>query len=262
LNTKIKALKKKKRYPQANLLKKDANSDSDSSGFAEGVFESCLAELEVNSLEDSPVWILDSGATQHVTGNPDILTNIKKVSHATPMLTAGRDSHNVAGRGKVLLKISDGSIKSIKNVHYVPGIRRDLLSIGCFTKQGYLVEFIKNTCLIKDMKTRVTLFQRSRLGKKGLYKLRTKCLLNTEVCSLEEQKDVEKAMLWHYRLGHLNFEALHKLSQQKTVKGLPTLPKLKIVCETCQKGKQTRKKFFKSLTTTSRPLQPGLSRGR
>jgi hypothetical protein len=114
LNSKIKTLKKKKHHPQAHSLEKDADNDSYSSGFADGVFESCLAELEVNSVEDNPVWILDLEATQHVTGNPEILTELKMVSHVISMLTAGKDSHNVARRGRILLKLSDGSIKRIE----------------------------------------------------------------------------------------------------------------------------------------------------
>jgi hypothetical protein len=211
LNSKIKVLKKKKRHPQANSFEKDGGNESDSSGSAEGVFESCLVELEANSVDESPVWILDSGAIQHVTGNPDILIDITTVFRTTPMFTAGGNSYHVTRRGRVLLKLSNGSIKSIKNVLYVPGIRRNLLSIGCFIEQGYSAEFIKNTCLIRDMKTRATILQGSRIGRKGLYKQRAQCLLNTEICSLKEQKDVDKTMLWHYRLAHLNFKALHRL---------------------------------------------------
>ena len=48
-----------------------------------------------------------------------------------------------------------------------------------------------------------------------------------------------KVLLWHKRLRHINFRTLHIMSRKGIVKDLPKLPRVDIICETCQQGKQS-----------------------
>ncbi|KAL3632203.1 hypothetical protein CASFOL_025187 [Castilleja foliolosa] len=49
------------------------------------------------------------------------------------------------------------------------------------------------------------------------------------------------AELWHQKLGHINYKTLQNLGKKEAVRGLPkSNTKIVPVCETCQKGKQTR----------------------
>ena len=92
------------------------------------------------------------------------------------MLIARGISHNVVGKGKVLIKLAYGSINSIDYVLYMPGIHRNLLSVGCIFDQGSAREFIKNLCLIRDIKTNMISFEGIMSGKNNLYKLIAECL--------------------------------------------------------------------------------------
>lgn len=50
----------------------------------------------------------------------------------------------------------------------------------------------------------------------------------------------ETSILWHIRLGHVNFKDLKKLSNLEVVRGLPCLSiPDSYVCGLCQSGKQT-----------------------
>ena len=72
-------------------------------------------------------------------------------------------------------------------------------------------------------------------------------LLTKVVDSSSTQK--EQLLLWHSRLGHLNFQAVSKAS------GIP-LPKDMPICEDCIIGKQHRRSFPPSMTPKSAaPLQ-------
>jgi hypothetical protein len=53
------------------------------------------------------------------------------------MTAAGGETHRVAGYGDILVKFHDGEIKNIKNVLYVPGIHRNLLSVGRMAYTGW-----------------------------------------------------------------------------------------------------------------------------
>jgi hypothetical protein len=115
---------------QSKLDSYSTSSGSDSAGSVLETYlcEANSCELETNVLDNRfPTWILDSGATHHVTGDPKLLHQINPYTRSGPILAAGGESHTVAGKGTVHLKMSDGEIK-FKNVLYVPGTRRNLLS--------------------------------------------------------------------------------------------------------------------------------------
>ena len=68
----------------------------------------------------------------------------------------------------------------------------------------------------------------------------------------------ELAWLWHHRLGHANYNILHKLKKFQMVRGLLEIS-FKVnnkICESCVQGKQTRN-FFKSRSEnlSTKPLE-------
>jgi hypothetical protein len=105
------------------------------------------------------------------------------------------------------------------------------------------------------MYTRQIFAKAERLGNRGLYQLKAQSVINTAICSLEQHTAVKTALLWHRRLGHLNFDSLHKLSTEGTVKGLPRLARINYICDICQSGKQARIYFSKSHSQTSKTLE-------
>jgi hypothetical protein len=47
----------------------------------------------------------------------------------------------------------------------------------------------------------------------------------------------------HERLGHLNFQAMHKMAREEMVRGLPILGSIEHPCRACLAGKQRRTLF-------------------
>ena len=45
------------------------------------------------------------------------------------------------------------------------------------------------------------------------------------------------------------------MSIEKTLESMPRLPRVHYTCETCEKGKQTKKQFSRSITSSSRSLE-------
>jgi transposase InsO family protein len=88
-----------------------------------------------------------------------------------------------------------------------------------------------------------------------LYKLDIDCITTLEAHIVEEDSELYQALLWHKQLGHLHFNALHKLSKTDAVNGMPKIPRIKHTCDTCQLGKLTRKTFSKSQRLTTAPLE-------
>ena len=69
--------------------------------------------------------------------------------------------------------------------------------------------------------------------------------------------NTNESWFWHKRLAHVNMHQLDRLIKKDLVIGLPKVNcKNDLICDACQKGKQTKSSFkLKNEISTSRPLQ-------
>ena len=78
-------------------------------------------------------------------------------------------------------------------------------------------------------------------------------LENEEQCYMNQ---IDEILLWHRRMGHLNFDNLVKISKNGAVRNLPKIIKPpNHVCRHCLHGKQTRTSFKVKENTTSQRLE-------
>ncbi|UYV64717.1 hypothetical protein LAZ67_3001746, partial [Cordylochernes scorpioides] len=108
----------------------------------------------------------------------------------------------------------------------VDGIKQNLLSVGKITQQGHQVIFKQDEVIII---TRNHNFKCNNY--RNLYSLKIEIDSNPESVTAHAVKTDDT--LWHRRLGHLNRYSLKKLG----------LPSSQEKCETCIKGKSTRRSF-------------------
>uniref|UniRef100_A0A7I4A1E0 GAG-pre-integrase domain-containing protein n=1 Tax=Physcomitrium patens TaxID=3218 RepID=A0A7I4A1E0_PHYPA len=202
-------------------------------------------------------WCLDSGATRHVTGNKNFPETYEPGNHGN-VTTVGGEKHVIEDTGIATLCTVEGKIK-LKEVLYVPSLRKNLISRGCLAESGKIVAFSNKQCWIMSQNNKLTMADH-RDRRNGLYRINI-LLAQSEHTSDTSDTTVLSSCpklinLWHHRFGHLNFNILSYLSRHNKVLGVPTLNSLKIVCEQCLAGKQHRERFpKKSDTRTSRILQ-------
>ncbi|KAH0769725.1 hypothetical protein KY290_013706 [Solanum tuberosum] len=162
-------------------------------------------------------WYMDSGCSRHMTG--DILNFLSLEGHQSGGVSfGGGNKGSIIGIGR----IGRSADHSIDNVHYVDGLKYNLLSVSQICDKGNEVKFMSDKCL-----------------------------------SLCLSAQTDDANLWHRRLGHVSASLLNKLVAGDLVRGLP---KLKFsndkICDACAKWKQTRSSFkTKKGVTTTRPLE-------
>ena len=118
---------------------KEGSNEEDLVTVAE-VVEACLSEFKTGPTQD---WILDSGASKHITGNDKIVHNLTTKSIPECITTAGGVKMPIAGQGDVILDTQSEKIKGVPQVLYVPGVTHNLLSVGAFTERGHIVAFDK-----------------------------------------------------------------------------------------------------------------------
>jgi hypothetical protein len=86
-------------------------------------------------------WLIDSGASRHMTGFRDHLTNfVEKETHLHVVL--GDDArYNVKGVGNSSFQLDSDMQLQLRELLYVPGVKRNLVSIFSLEDKGYKVTF-------------------------------------------------------------------------------------------------------------------------
>jgi hypothetical protein len=100
-------------------------------------------------------WDLDSRASKHMTGNKDLLTDLKPIK-TLQVITADGAVHESKMAGNANIKIEGETIK-LNKVYYVPGLSSNLISVSTVTDNKYDVIFNKNAAIIRkgDLQVRI-----------------------------------------------------------------------------------------------------------
>jgi hypothetical protein len=93
-------------------------------------------------------WLIDSGASKHMMGQRYILSCISE-NKFSQKVTLGDDyQYPIKGVGESNYKLNSGNSLKIKDVLYVPGLTKNLLSILALEKKGFRVSFIYGEVLM------------------------------------------------------------------------------------------------------------------
>jgi hypothetical protein len=151
--------------------------------------------------------------------------------------------HAVKGVGEASLQLDSGKHISIKDVLFVQGLKKNLLSISALEDKGFRVAFVDGQVLLWPKNSNIDSTTMIGVQEGGLYKLKGhqgQALVHN---------DVSHSGLWHWRLAHLNYRALPVLSEMVT--GLPDMQvEHDGVCKGYALGKNAKKSFQ---TTTVDP---------
>ncbi|XP_020415606.1 uncharacterized protein LOC109948093 [Prunus persica] len=192
----------------------------------------CLVVLNAFATSNTNSWYFDSGCSKHMSGDKSVFSSLTPFDGGTVTFGGGHKSQ-VVGKGTVCIP----GLPELKNVRFVEGLTSNLISVSQLCDDGIVeVRFSKHGCkIIGKGDNEIVSVTRSR----------DNCYC---IDGVNDTKEVvcnkvvnETSVLWHQRLGHVNFRDLHKLSKRELVSGLPKLDKSdQHVCEGCQLGKQVR----------------------
>ncbi|XP_068331482.1 uncharacterized protein [Pyrus communis] len=106
------------------------------------IFHSNIAVVsEVNLLTNSNDWWVDTGATRHVCANLNLFVTYQSVVGGENLYMGNATASAVAGKGKVMLKLTSGKELSLTNVLHVPDIRKNLISGSLLSSKGFKIVF-------------------------------------------------------------------------------------------------------------------------
>lgn len=193
---------------------------------------------------NSPLWYLDSGASQHMTPCKSFLQDYQELPTSRTIILGDDYSHSAEGFGSALIQIKSGQTLLIKDILYVPGLARNLISIAQITLGPTVIIFKQDHCILKIQIPSSKITTRISIPKQdNLYPLGT-CVQPTSsnftATLLPRTKTELETLRWHYRLGHLNFRFLNLMHTSNLVIGLPPLKSNMTFCEGCIYGKHSK----------------------
>lgn len=211
----------------------------------ENLFIACYSAHEC----PKHVWFVDSGCSNHMTGNLDAFISLDKSDTSKVKMGDGniREAH-----GKGTVKASSCGLDSIKDVLYVPDLDTSLLSVGQFMMDGYSLVFEDLKCCVYKDKTKKNLLDEIPMAKNKSFPL---SLDGSEKHALTVSL-LDENWSWHHRYGHLSFKNLKFLFERNMVNGLPSIKYMDKICESCILGKHHQDAFPKhSSWRASNPIE-------
>ncbi|GJU04571.1 retrovirus-related pol polyprotein from transposon TNT 1-94 [Tanacetum coccineum] len=144
----------------------------------------------------------------------------------------------IIGIGSIMVKMHDGTIRTIRDVRHVEGLKKNLLSLGQLDDLGCKVE-IQNK-IMKIIKGALVLMRGEKVAA-NLYQLKGEIIEEAEALVASYSLSHRVAVTWHQKLGHMSEQGMKILVERKLLPGLTkgSLP----FCEHCVINKQHRLKF-------------------
>lgn len=197
----------------------------------------------IESYDD--VWLLDSGASVHMTFRKDFFFNLELFNDENQRIVklGNQQSLKVCGIGTVLIKkLINGQWEEniLKEVIYVPDLRRNLFSEGAIMRLKYVITKRNTSALIyKDNNVVLSATQKSN----NLYVMNFKTIISASCNTVQIPQNSLK--VWHERLGHLNVKEIKNMVKSGLIQ-CKDCDSEKFVCEACMYGKQSRLPFHTS----------------
>ncbi|KAI0510566.1 hypothetical protein KFK09_011171 [Dendrobium nobile] len=198
------------------------------------------------SQTSSSKWFLDSGASAHLTSDPNQLQQPQPYQGSNQIVLGNGQQLPIQNTGKGILLMPSGSLQ-LANLNIVPNLAFNLLFVHKLTTDNNcLITFSSNGYEIKDRKNHRLL----RTGPviDGLYPLKAADHSDKQLALLSVQHIPD---LWHRRLGHPSNQALRISTRSHNEVVVPLKTN---TCNSCKMAKSHRLHKPLSQTTSTFPF--------
>nr|GEV65464.1 putative ribonuclease H-like domain-containing protein [Tanacetum cinerariifolium] len=154
-----------------------------------------------------------------MTGNISYLSEYKPFNEG--YMSFGHERGKITGKGS----IKTGKLE-FENVYFVEELKYNLFSVSQICDNKNSVMCTDTECLVlgKDFKLVDDRHEFLRTPRQhNMYTIDLKNVIrHTNLTCLIAKASLDESMLWHRRLGHLNFKTMNKLVRSNMVKVLPS----------------------------------------
>ncbi|GJV53655.1 putative ribonuclease H-like domain-containing protein, partial [Tanacetum coccineum] len=198
---------------------------------------------------------VDSGCSRHMTGNIAYLSYFKEFDRGYVTFGGGSYGGKISSKG--ILKTDN---IDFDDVYFVNELKFNLFSVLQMCDKKNYVLFTNSGCLVFSPNFRLPdecqiLLKIPREGNMYIFDMKNMVPKEGLTC-LVAKATLDESMLWHTRLGHINFKNINKLVKDNLVRGLPSKRfENDQTYVACLKGKQHRASCkTKVLNPITKPL--------
>ncbi|KAJ9556386.1 hypothetical protein OSB04_011000 [Centaurea solstitialis] len=192
--------------------------------------------------DDHCTWWIDSGATSHMCRDRRWFEKLALTDDGSIVKMGDESTAKVCGVGIVNLTFTSGKTITLNHVLFVPRLRKNLVSGGCLNSAGFKQVYESDNFILCRFGTFIGLgyfcYGMFRLNVLIPFSDDNDCLLINS--SSNDSSKIDDNMLWHARLGHVNFRRMLEMSKY----GLIPLFDIGVEkCKTCMLTKITKQPF-------------------
>ncbi|GJS71367.1 putative ribonuclease H-like domain-containing protein [Tanacetum coccineum] len=181
---------------------------------------------------------VDSGCSRHMTGNMSYLLDFKEFDGGYVTFGGGAKGGKITSKGT----LKTGKL-DFEDVYFVKELQFNLFSVLQMCDKKNSVLFTDTGCFVLSPDFKLAGESQVLLKvprKNNMYSVDMKNIVPKECLTcLVAKATLDESMLWHRRLGHVNFKTINKLVKENLVRGLPTKCfENDQTCVACLKGKQ------------------------
>ncbi|GJR48657.1 putative ribonuclease H-like domain-containing protein [Tanacetum coccineum] len=197
-----------------------------------------VAKIEFGYPQKEDKGYVDSGCSRHITWNMSYLSNFKEFDGGYVTCGGGANGGKITGKGT----FKSGKL-DFKDVYFVKELQFNLFSVSQMCDKKNSVLFTNTGCFVLSPDFKLADESQVLLKvprKNNMYNVDMKNIIPKEsLTCLVAKATLDESMLWHRRLGHVNFKTINKLVKENLVRGLPTKRfENDQTCVACLKGKQ------------------------
>jgi transposase InsO family protein len=188
-------------------------------------------------VEGNQSWVLDSGATHHVTNTRKWYKNFNVEEDIRNVRLGGATSLRVKGSGTIHLTVFNNGVSStivLNQVLYVPSMRRQLLSMSRLASENYNIKVLPHKILIMKNRKSFTAHQRN-----GLYIIKAQKELPAQSYQTESTMNSVSLKCAHESLAHVGIEKVKAILKQMNINYVNDFS----TCEACIRGKMTKNRY-------------------
>ncbi|GJT67227.1 zinc finger, CCHC-type containing protein [Tanacetum coccineum] len=188
-------------------------------------------------------WIYDTSCGTHICNTTQGLRASRKLKPGALSLYVGNGQREaVEAIGNFDLSLPSGLVIVLNNCHYAPSITRGVISVSRLYEDGFINRFVNNTIQV----SRNNMVYFSAIPRDGIFEIDLFKIYANEnsiytVSNKRAKLDLDSALLWHCRLGHISKKRIEKLQHD----GLLNSTDLRAFekCVPCMSGKMARKPY-------------------
>ncbi|GJZ86510.1 putative ribonuclease H-like domain-containing protein [Tanacetum coccineum] len=183
----------------------------------------------INVVKPSACWsnsqlnekgFVDSGCSRHMSGNIAHLSDFKEFDGGYVTFGGGANGGRITGKGTIKTDKLD-----FEDVYFVKELKFNLFSVSQMCDKKNYVLFTDSECLVLSPNFKLPDENQILLKiprQNNMYSFDMKNIVPKDgLTCLVAKATSEESMLWHRRLGHVNFKNINKLVKENLVRDLP-----------------------------------------